>query len=64
VRPHGVTSIDRIGEQIAIGQVDDEILVASAFERDLDPGALILDLTHPPVDGVDAVDTVAASPLR
>src|SRR5215472_18538688 len=64
MRPHRVAGIDRIGENLAFGTVDDEIVAAVAAERDLDPAALILDRDNLPVYGVDAVGAAVTGPLR
>ena len=39
-RPHDVTGIDGIGEELAVEHVGNEILAVDPFERDLDPCAL------------------------
>src|SRR5215467_13571662 len=54
VRAHCIAEIDRISEELAIGQVDDEILATGTLEGNFDPSALIFDGTHSATDGVDA----------
>jgi hypothetical protein len=64
MRPHRVAGIDRIGEKLALGKVDDEIVAAVASESDLDPAALILDTTTFPFTALTPSAPPSPSPVR